>query len=76
MQKPFAIIVGAFRFHENADNLVAKLKLEGYDARIYDVTTTGLSRVSVGTFSSREEAIVQLTVVRANNYSSAWLLSK
>ncbi|MCX6247089.1 MAG: SPOR domain-containing protein [Bacteroidetes bacterium] len=71
-----AIIVGAFRFRENADNLVAKLKQEGYDAGIFDITTTGLFRVTVGTYASREEAIAQLAVIRSGSYSSAWLLSK
>jgi len=75
-KKPYAIIVGAFRFRDNADNLVAKLKQEGYDAEIFDTTITGLFRVSVGTFDSREEARSQLAVVRSTNYSSAWLLSK
>ena len=75
-RKPFAIIVGAFRFRENADNLFIKLKQEGYDAGIYDTTISGLFRVSVGTFMSREEAIGYLMTVRSNNYSSAWLLSK
>ncbi len=75
-KKPFAIIVGAFRFRQNADNLVSKLKLEGYDAGIFDTTRTGLFRVCVGTFISRDEAIGQLAVVRSGNYSSAWLLSK
>jgi cell division septation protein DedD len=74
--KPFAIIVGAFRFRENADNMVIKLKQEGYDAGIFDTTKTGLFRVSVGTFVNRDEAIGQLATVRSNNYSSAWLLSK
>jgi hypothetical protein len=75
-KKPFAIIVGAFRFRENADNMVAKLKLEGYDAGIFDTTITGLFRVSVGTFVSRDKAIGQLAAVRSTKYSSAWLLSK
>ena len=75
-KKPYAIIVGAFRFRENADNMVAKLKQEGYDAGIFDTTTTGLFRVSVGTFDSRDDAIGQLAMIRSGNYSSAWLLSK
>ncbi|MCX6245158.1 MAG: SPOR domain-containing protein [Bacteroidetes bacterium] len=74
--KPFAIIVGAFRFKENAVNLVEKLKQEGYEAGIFDVTKTGLFRVTVGTFESKEEALGQLTAVRNQNYSAAWLLSK
>ena len=75
-KKPYAIIVGAFRFRENADNMGIKLKQEGYDAGIFNTTTTGLFRVSVGTFINRDKAIEQLAVVRSNKYSSAWLLSK
>jgi len=75
-RKPYAIIVGAFRFRENADNLVIKLKQQGYDAGIFDTTISGLFRVSVGTFVSRDEAVGQLARVRSTNYSSAWLLSK
>jgi cell division septation protein DedD len=76
VNKPYAIIVGAFRFRENAENMVAKLKEEGYDGGIYNVTTTGLFRVSIGSYTSRDEAIRQLAVVRNDNYSSAWLLTK
>lgn len=76
VNKPYAIIVGAFRFRENADNLVAKLKQEGYRAGIFDMTKTGLFRVSVGTYDSWEDASRQLAVVRSGNYTSAWLLSK
>jgi cell division septation protein DedD len=76
VNKPYAIIVGAFRFRENADNLVAKLKEEGYVAGIFDTTKTGLFRVSVGTYDKWEEATGQLAVVRSGDYSSAWLLSK
>jgi cell division septation protein DedD len=76
MNKPYAIIVGAFRFRENADNMVAKLREEGYKAVIYDMTKTGLFRVTVATYTTKDEAIEQLAIVRSKNYSSAWLLSK
>jgi hypothetical protein len=76
VQNPYAIIVGAFRFRENADNLVAKLKQEGFEAGIFDTTSTGLYRVCVGSFTDKNEAIRQLASVRSKNYSSAWLLSK
>jgi cell division septation protein DedD len=76
VNKPYAIIVGAFRFRENADNMVAKLREEGYNAVIYDVTKSGLFRVTVATYTTKNEAIGQLALVRSKNYSSAWLLSK
>ncbi len=74
--KPFAIIVGAFRFPENAANYVVQLKKKGIEASVYDVSRTGLSRVCVGAYSTREEALEQLSVVRSGSFSSAWLLSK
>lgn len=74
--KSYAIIVGAFRFRENADNLVLKLKQEGYEAGIFDVTKTGLFRVTVGTFDNKKDALRHLASVRTTNNSSAWLLSK
>jgi hypothetical protein len=76
VQKPYAIIIGAFRFRENAENLISELKQDGYNALIYDVTKSGLFRVTLGTFNNREEAIGQLTAVRSHNFTSAWLLSK
>ena len=74
--KPFAIIVGAFRLRENADNLVAGLRQKGFDALILDITRTGLFRVSVGTYSERDQALQQLASIRANEFSSAWLLAR
>ena len=74
--KTYAIIVGAFRFRENADNLVLKLKQEGYEAGIFDVTKTGLFRVTIGTFDNKKDALRYLASVRTTNNSSAWLLSK
>jgi cell division septation protein DedD len=76
VNKPYAIIVGAFRFRENADNLVAKLKEEGYDSGICDINPTGLFRVTIGSYTTRDEAIRQLAAARSGNYSSAWLLTK
>jgi cell division septation protein DedD len=74
--KPFAIIVGAFRFPENAEGLVSDLKAKGYDASIAGQTKTGLYRVSIHSFSDKEEAFRQLAIVRSNEFSSAWILVK
>jgi hypothetical protein len=75
-EKPFAIIVGAFRLKENADNLVTGLRQKGFDALIYDTTKTGLFRVSLGTFSERDQALQQLASVRLKDFASAWLLAR
>jgi len=74
--KPFAIIVGAFKFLENAEGLVSDLRSKGYDAVIAGQTKTGLYRVSLHTFSDKNEAFEQLVLVRSKEFSSAWLLVK
>jgi hypothetical protein len=75
-EKPFTIIVGAFRFFENAEGLVTDLRSKGYDAAIAGQTKTGLYRVSLCTFADKNEAFEQLTIVRSKEFSSAWLLVK
>ena len=74
--KPFAIIVGAFRIEQNANNLVADLRAKGYDAKILDITKAGLFRVSLQNFAVKEEALTKLNSVRSEDFSSAWLLEK
>ena len=74
--KPYSIIVGAFKFLDNADGLIADLKAKGYNASMTGQTRTGLYRVSINSFDNKEEAIRQLELVRSNEFSSAWLLVK
>ena len=74
--EPFSIIVGAFKFKENAENLVSDLKQKGYDAAIVDQTKTGLYRVKLSSFSDKDDAVRQLALVRSGAFSGAWLLIK
>jgi hypothetical protein len=76
LEKPFAIIVGAFKFLENAEGLVSDLRSKGYDAAITGQTKTGLYRVSLNSFADKNEAFEQLALVRSKEFSSAWLLVK
>jgi hypothetical protein len=73
---PFSIVVGAFKIRENADRFVSKLKTAGHNAFIVDQTKTGLYRVSIDSFSSRDEALEAMTNIRATEFPSAWLLEK
>ena len=74
--KPYAIIVGAFRLRENADHLIASLRQKGYDAAILDTTRTGLYRVCIGTFDGQDEALLRLEKVRSEEMASAWILKR
>jgi hypothetical protein len=75
-EKPFAIIVGAFKFLENAEGLVSDLRSKGYDAAIVGQTKKGLYRVSLVSFTDKKEAFDQLALVRSKEFSSAWILVK
>jgi hypothetical protein len=72
----FAIIVGAFRVKENAENYVAALTGKGIEASIFDRSRTGLYRVTIGTCSQREEAAGMLARAKSSDFRDAWLLAK
>jgi cell division septation protein DedD/nucleoid DNA-binding protein len=72
----FAVIVGAFSMAENAQKLINQLKSQGVEAAIYDQSKGGLYRVTMGTFTRREEALKLLAEVQSTRYSDAWLLAK
>lgn len=74
--RPFAIIIGAFRIEENAIKLIARLQGEGLPASLFDVTPGGLHRVAAGTFADRTEAIATLRQIRLKGFDGAWLLVK
>ena len=73
-KKNFHVIAGAFRFPENADRKVNQLLQEGYDARILGVNKWKLTVVSYGSYSSRNEALENLSQIRKNVAKDSWLL--
>jgi L,D-transpeptidase YcbB len=74
--KPYAIIVGAFKSLKNAEGLVSHLKAKGYEAAIAGQSATGLFRISIQSYSDKDEAYRQLTLLRSNGFSGAWVLAK
>ncbi len=73
-KKSFHVIAGAFRFPENVDRKVNQLLQEGYDARILGVNKWNLTVVSYGSFSSRDEALENLSQIKKNVAKDSWLL--
>lgn len=72
----FAVIVGAFRVHENAEKFVVLLQQKGIRASIFDQSRTGLYRVTIGTSSDRNDAKQILASAKALELNGAWLLAK
>lgn len=72
----YEIIVGAFRAENNALQLVAELKIRGYDAHLAGKTATGLYRVSAAAFNQSEMAEAFLEQAKRVIQAEAWILSK
>jgi len=72
----YAIIIGAFKIKENAENLVADLKKKGISAAIFDRSRSGLYRVAIGTTNTRQEAEQLLDHTKSGEFHGAWLLEK
>jgi len=72
----YAIIIGAFKIKENAENLVADLTKKGIAAAIFDRSRSGLYRVAIGTTNSRQEAEQLLEHTKSGEIHGAWLLEK
>ena len=72
----FAIIIGAFKVHENAVKFINQLKEKGTPASIFDQSKTGLFRVTIGAFNSHTEAEQLLAQAKSGEFSGAWLLAK
>lgn len=73
---PFAIIIGAFKSEKNALRYIEELKGKGIQASIFDKSSGGLHRVTVGSFSLREEAEQLLSSSKSGDFPDAWLLVK
>ncbi len=73
--KDYHVIVAGGVQQKNAENLVARLKGEGFaDARV--LNCNGIIRVSISAYSTAAEATAQLTQVRAKSeFKDAWMLA-
>ena len=71
----FHIIAGCFGEELNAIKLIQRLGLKNQKAFVLD-KHKGLYRVSLGAYSTREDAEVALSLVRENTSPNAWLLQK
>ena len=73
--KNIYIIVGSFSDEKNAQALTKQLKKRGFkNAEIIGKNERGLTRVSVSSFYTQEEAEIELINIKAK-LSSAWVLN-
>ena len=72
----FHIIAGAFSSSVHADRLVSRLVKKGYKSTKFPKNMDGLIRVTFGSFTTKENAVVALRSIRDNENSYAWILTK
>jgi nucleoid DNA-binding protein len=72
----YHIIGGAFADPDNADKLIAILRKKGYDAEHAGLSASGLHMVRYMATEDKNEALVNLTMIRKDDNPSAWLLKK
>ena len=70
------IIAGAFQLEKNAIKKVNELKSNGFDAKILGKNNWGLTQVSVGSYTTKEEAKEVIEHIREKASSDAWILVK
>lgn len=76
LPKKFHLIAGAFGQKENALKKVQQLKRKGFNAEIIGVNKWGLTQVSFESYTTREEAVKQLQILKKNVAKDAWLYIK
>ncbi|MEX0982718.1 MAG: SPOR domain-containing protein [Bacteroidales bacterium] len=75
-QNKYFIIAGSFQNLQNATNLMNKLKSAGFPAEMI-ITENRLYRVSIRSYAEKEEAVRDLSRLKAESgVSSAWVLKR
>ena len=75
VSKPFHLVAGCFSSKLNANNLVTKLKSEGFEASMIGQNENGLFRVAFQSYFSREHAVSEMKKLKDSG-KSTWLLKK
>lgn len=76
LQGNFHIICGSFLEKDRAESLVARLKNQGFAAGIAGQSSSGTYRVSIQSFILAEDASRQISWVRNQGFTQAWVLNK
>ena len=71
--KSYSVVVGSFSVKSNAENLMARLRSQGYDAQLAYNSARDMYRVVATTSDSKASAVQSHTQLR-NTYPDAWLL--
>ncbi len=73
----FFVIVGSFRYEDNAERFMNQLRDQGFEPFIL-VSESGFHRVCIDSYNDENDARVRVHEIRRrySDYSDAWLLIK
>lgn len=71
--KAYSVVVGSFQVKSNAENLVSRLRSQGYDAQLAYNSARDMYRVVASTFSDKGSAVQSRNKLRST-FADAWLL--
>jgi len=72
----YHIVAGAYRIKANAKKKVQKLKKLGFNAKLIGVNKFGLHQVVYHSYTQRSKALLELSNIKKEQDSNAWLLIK
>ncbi len=76
-RKPLYLIIGgAFQYKSNSQKLIAQLNLKGYNAESAGLSRHGLHMVCYLKTEDKNEALMNLAIIRQQDNPSAWLLKR
>lgn len=76
-KKPYYLIIGgAFQFKSNSHKLISQLNLKGYEAEYVGLSRHGLHMVSYMKTDDKNEALMNLAIIRKQDNPTAWLLKR
>jgi len=76
-KKPYYLIIGgAFQFEANSKKLIDQLHIKGYDAEYAGLSRHGLHMVCYLKTEDKNEALMNLAIIRKQDNPTAWLLKR
>ena len=73
--KKYYLIAGCFSVEANADNMVVKLKTEGFDAQKLAISKINMFYVSYSSYSDRASASQEMEKLKAADKENIWIYS-
>ena len=73
--KKYRLVAGSFSVEANADKMVKKLNLEGFNSEKFVTSKRNFFYVSYGSYDNRAEATQEMKRIKASGKENVWILN-